>query len=197
MKKRIEFYTSEFQPQILLASFRQSAWTCVAILGILILTYVGLHFTVEHKQEVRTQLSEQVKQAKIQGEALLEQEQKHIANPELITELEQLRVELDSKVFLLGQIKGLSNEQQRGFGSLLRDLARITPPTIALTRIFVNKMDIELNGYAAAGTDVPQWVESFSNTESLANLSFSDLVLQRDERERLVFMLRTQPPEGL
>lgn len=195
MKNRVEFYTEEFKPRKLWVSFRQFSWSCVALFMVYLGAWGASQLHLEQQRKTLQTLSAQIDAAKRHREQLVLQEEQYASDPNLIKQLEQISSEVEAKKFLLTQLRGRSSEQQRGFGSLLRDLARITPPSIALTSMRVNQMDMELTGYALSGTDVPQWVNSFSQADSLSNLGFSDLVLQRDENGQLFFMLRTQPPE--
>ncbi len=197
MKKRIDFYTDDFKPKRLWFSFRQGALSGLVLLMLLISWGGGLFIDIALKQKELTQLAKQIEVVKQQGISLVEQEQQHIASQALIQELEQLRQKLDAENFLLSRLKGKQFEQQHSFANVLYDLARLTPERISLTRIYMSSKDMELNGYALSGIDVPQWIQDFGKAPSLARFSFADLVLQRDENESeyLFFILRTQPPQ--
>lgn len=142
--------------------------------------------------------------------ALLEQEQA------LSTKLAEMAIKYPSKgpdVVLENKLQQLGSQREmaekaitllnetrdkhsQGFSNLLDGFARAKQQGVWLTRIGIKEggEELSLRGESQQASLLPPFVESLKNQSVFSGRSFRFLDAKRNDQERVVFLLRSQPP---
>ncbi|WP_026376624.1 hypothetical protein [Aestuariibacter salexigens] len=192
MKNRINLYQTPLHPQLELVTVSSTLAVWGLCVVVLLVVFAGL-------QRVAIRDSQQLSstQQKIQTQTLyLDSLKQALANrgqdPVLIEQLESLQIEYDDRQRLLMLLNDGQFANQRGFASLMADLATFHHQQVALTRIAATGQALQFEGKVSDPSVLPQWLGGLADAPYFTGAEFSAVSLFRDDNG-LHFTLTSNP----
>lgn len=193
MKQTVNWYKGDVKPikrtltlARALAALSGSALICFVVWLILGVTAGSDKSAVEQLKNRNDTLSMQLTTL-----------QSRLENRQPSTRLQQQKQELSQRVSdrqaLLNVLQGFDTHTVNTPATLMRELAKITPEGLWLTRFaFTAQGGIELQGAASKSNRLALWMMRFKETELLSKTAFAMVELARDEQEQQLFTLRSK-----
>ena len=176
-KIRINLYSKEFQPKLVILSLKHmiGIWIATAVVMAL---WVNLS-NVEHKKMV---IKEQSMNRELEdAEDEMMQTQVIVSSLRLDTALES-QVEKARKIVagkreLDSYLSGNNNTKSGGFSGFMKALAVVKNDGIAITSFSIVQGRADIDGVARNADDVPKWISQFQKYPDLADLTFGSVKL--------------------
>jgi Tfp pilus assembly protein PilN len=189
LKTRVNLYSTALLPVKLALSFaRLSSVLMLMLLCVLLLGGLLYWNLSQVQQELRIASREQV--------GLLEQKQileaqvaSHLPDAALVAQVEAKVLQIEFKHLMLSGLGDNQGSMNRGFASLLTELASVADDSSWLSRIRVEDDGFQFEGYARHPQSVPQWIARLKTTSSLRGHGFAAMTMARDEGKPLAFTL--------
>lgn len=193
MKRRVNLYVAELQPEICLVSpnLAMATWgAALLLIGVLAL------FGTQKQQalgERKAQLDFQLQSKRGMHKALEEAKLKRVPDPTLREALLEQQQVLASKQRIRNELKRREALKYQGFSNLMLDLAQQHDGNVWLTQISLDENKLRLQGHTLDSAAVPKWINSLSDTEFFAGREFAAArVFREAEDQPLAFVLDTE-----
>lgn len=112
-------------------------------------------------------------------------------DPRLERDIVRLEATVQTRQALLAELQRRGQLSRLDYAQLLTDLARLQRDGLWLTRIQQQQQQVTLHGKAVEAGLLPEWMQSFQLTPSLADRRFTMVELKRDEADMLNFVLQS------
>ncbi|WP_294459745.1 PilN domain-containing protein [uncultured Ruminobacter sp.] len=195
-KIRINLYSKEFQPKLVILSLKHMivAWILTAVVMAL---WVNVS-NADHKK-----LSDKEKSMSQEIDDLgdeLAQTQVIVSSLRLDTSLEaqvqQVRKLVSGKRELKSYLNGSMNAGSSGFSGFMKSLAAIKNDGIAITGFSIEDGMVDIEGVARNANDVPKWLGQFQNYPALSGIAFGSVKLNYNRDDNyLGFSLKSKIKE--
>lgn len=115
-------------------------------------------------------------------------------DPALVARVDLESQQLELKQLLMSELAVRTSLTSRGFGPVLKDLARVSDASVWLSRIAIHEQHFMFEGFADHPQSIPLWVGKLKTTSTLKGQAFSSMTMDRGEDKPLAFTLTSETP---
>lgn len=195
-KIRINLYSKEFQPKLVILSLKH-------MIVVWILTAVVMALWINVSNADHKKLSDKEKSMSQEIDDLgdeLAQTQVIVSSLRLDTSLEaqvqQVRKLVSGKRELKSYLNGRMNAGSSGFSGFMKSLAAIKNDGIAITGFSIEDGMADIEGVARNANDVPKWLGQFQNYPALSGIAFGSVKMNYNRDDNyLGFSLKSKIKE--
>lgn len=192
MKYRVNLFPEELKPklQLFTAGFVLLMWLFSGVL----LFAISEHYHQEFRdmqvatRDIQQKHNQQTKMLKMYTSARDKREQ----DPELLAQVNALRIEARDKGLLLEELRGREQLKNQGFSTLMEDLAATHVEGVWLTRISIQEQKIRMEGATVESSKVPFWISRLKSSDYFAGRSFAGARMFRDDEDNLNFVISSE-----
>jgi Tfp pilus assembly protein PilN len=191
MKSRINLFSAEFKPRLVLLSlnFGLVLWT-LSLLGI-----VSAYVLIKDKEQTialqAKQINEQHSQKLLLVTLLGEELEKRNKDQTLLTKLDEIQSEIRDKKAILAELSGREALTQKRFSALMGDLAATHQGDLWLKHVSVEQQDLLIEGAMSEASALPLWLSRLRSADYFAGQQFNNARVYRDEGQQLNFALNS------
>lgn len=110
-----------------------------------------------------------------------------------IAAISRLKENVKTKQDSLNVINSFDDEKLEGYSGVMSSLANLNSNEISLNSIQIDDNKLNVQGYARNPEVVPSWVGLFKDELSLVGRTFEHLSIGRDDKDNVIFSLRSIP----
>lgn len=194
MKSRVNLYSATLLPPKQRLTF---ATLMVYTLGLLLLcmivgaySYWQLNQSEFALQQARAQ-KQRFDQQKLELEAQIAARK---PDPALVARVDLESQQLALKQLLISELTVRGALTSRGFGPVLKDLARVSDTSVWLSHIDIDEQHFMFEGFADHPQSIPLWIGKLKTTSTLKGQAFSSMTMDRGEAKPLAFTLTSKAP---
>ncbi|MBD1574514.1 msha biogenesis protein mshi [Vibrio sp. S17_S38] len=116
----------------------------------------------------------------------------HKPSPAKIAAISRLKEDVKTKQDSLNVINSFDDEKLEGYSGVMSSLANLNRNDISLNSIQIDDNKLNVQGYARNPEVVPSWVGQFKDELSLVGRTFEHLSIGRDDKDNVIFSLRSK-----
>ena len=192
LKLSVNLYSASLLPKKLRLSFFRLTLV-VIILPCIAALYSAMSFMTQQKLEAQLNTATLQQQHLMnEQDALKQRLELHKPAADLVYQLAKTKTKLELTRQLSFKVSNTEQHQSQSYQALLEDLAQTADGSIWLTNIDVDGQHINLTGETQKAAAVPAWIKRLSGTESLADVSFNQLLINREQNNVLHFRINSQ-----
>ena len=192
LKLSVNLYSVDLLPKKLRLSFVRLILVA-AILPCIAVLYSATSYIKQQELTKKIDKAKSKQQSLVaERESLKQQLEQHKPTQTLVDELAKAHTKFGLTQDLLAQVGDPEQYQSNSYQTLLEDLAQTADGSTWLTNIEVDGNKINLSGETQTAAAVPAWIKRLSQTTSLADLSFEQLIISRDQNNLLQFHVNSQ-----
>lgn len=192
MKTRVNLYTEEFRPRLLLLTFNFAVALILAAALLLVFLGVGVFQNKSHWEQQVAALERQNENKRQTVDALTTALRERQQDPSKIRELEALRATEQAKRQIVNELSSREIQKQRTFSDLMVSLAEHHHPSLWLTLIRMDTQKLHIEGTSIGSDSVPQWVNKLNDAAYFNGIEFASARLYREDETTLSFVLSSE-----
>lgn len=150
-------------------------------LFIMLLWLAISHFTLSNALNEKVELERINARDKAQLASLELDIKNHKPDVKLVANLDNLKVVLSGKDYLIKQLTDSSKTYVSGFSTAMTELAELHHKDISLHKVIINQNQIVFNGVARAPGIVPHWLAGFEKSQFLSGKRFVNFALNESK----------------
>ena len=187
------------QPELLVTqpvlSLRRlvSVWSAGAVIIVSLVLWGQFHLyqlnqDINELSNIETRQTNQLAQ-------LQSQINQHIADPNLLLKLSQIKMMTANKQSLQKSLTDRTSPYAIGFSTAMTELSQLHHKDIYLQRINISSDELSFSGIARTANAVPSWLAGFKQSDFLSGKSFIGFSLLENPEQQLEFIVSTLPIE--
>lgn len=106
-------------------------------------------------------------------------------DPDLVAQLENIRLLMRNKKALHAQLTDPNRTQSQGFSGAMTELAQNYSKDISLQNIHISNQDMSFSGVARMPAAVPAWLAGFEESPFLTGQTFNNFQITEDDEKTL------------
>jgi Tfp pilus assembly protein PilN len=114
----------------------------------------------------------------------------------LLAKQEELNMNLAQKKRLVEELERLGQFKEQRFSDLFNALSEIDSPSIWLTDIHINELNLKIDGRLSTPDALPTWLRQLSTKPYFSQRSFRHTQVKNDE-QGLMFTISTLSPNQI
>jgi len=159
----------------------------VGVWGIALIVMFALsYFTgiqVESLSAKNQTLSQSVKNNEKQVEMLEKQVAAKKADPQLVMQLDSLKLIMLNKKALHNHLTNKNLTNVKGYSSTMSELSQYHHRDVSLTNVQIDSQNVTMSGIARTPEDVPEWLTGFKDSPSFKGQKFKQFKLTENENK--------------
>lgn len=191
MKSRINLYSAQFKPRLVLLSLNFG----FVLWGGALLLIASAYLLIADKQQgvaqQAQQTNEQYKQKTLLVTLLSEELEKRNKDQSLLEQLDKIQSDIRGKNAILVELSGREALKQKRFSALMDDLANSHKAELWLKHVSVEQQDLLIEGAMSNASALPLWLNRLRSADYFAGQQFNNARVFRDEGQQLNFALNS------
>jgi len=175
------------QPELLPEKALITLPRVVGVWGIALIVMFALsYFTgiqVESLSAKNQTLSQSVKNNEKQVEMLEKQVAAKKADPQLVMQLDSLKLIMLNKKALHNHLTNKNLTNVKGYSSTMSELSQYHHRDVSLTNVQIDSQNVTMSGIARTPEDVPEWLTGFKDSPSFKGQKFKQFKLTENENK--------------
>ncbi|MCP3128653.1 PilN domain-containing protein [Shewanella sp. KJ2020] len=194
MKSRVNLYSATLLPPEQRLTFARLMAYATGLILLCLLVGAYSYWQLSQSEFALQQASSQKQQLDQQKLELEAQIAARKPDPALVARVDLESQQLELKQLLMSELAVRTSLTSRGFGPVLKDLARVSDASVWLSRIAINEQHFMFEGFADHPQSIPLWVGKLKTTSTLKGQAFSSMTMDRGEDKPLAFTLTSETP---
>lgn len=192
----VNLFSDDLSPKAPLLTFEKMllVWGLTALLIVSVTAYQ--QFALGRAKQHFSLADRERQTAQSLSDELNEQLVRHVPSLSLVNGITDKKAVINAKRRALDAVKRHDAALQQGHADTFRALASLSRRDISLNAISVSQDALDLKGIASTPASVPAWLTSFRTQSPLASRMFEQMILDRDEDNRLSFSLVSRRGKG-
>lgn len=200
INQRINFYSDDFKPPVIVLSALQMAQYTVAMLVLLLIISGVIYYPIISADAKLESLNQALAAKKNELAEAKRKYPKILKNQALAEQLNSLRMENANKLKLLDYLQSDSLKEAQNFSKVLNDLSDFDHQNVWLTRVdLLNEgRSIRLSGLVSKADVLPGYIDGLKKADSFNGRAFNifDLESDAENSSYLHFVLSTERARG-
>ena len=192
IKNSINLLQPELLPDVPLLSLNRAAAISVLTLALMSLWTFISHSQLSQVKEQHQSLTLVKAKATTQLAALELKVSRHQKDPALVAKLTALKLLIDNKQALHGQLTHTEHTYVAGFSTAMTELSQLDHPDVSLQHINISNDELTFIGLAKRPESVPAWLAGFEHSALLSGKSFLNFKLTENEQQLTKFVVSSK-----
>ncbi|EGM68519.1 MSHA biogenesis protein MshI [Shewanella sp. HN-41] len=194
MKSRVNLYSATLLPPEQRLTFARLMTYATGLVLLCVIVGAYSYWQLNQSEFALQQASSQKQRLDQQKLELEAQIAARKPDPALVARVDLESQQLALKQLLMSELAVRTSLTSRGFGPVLKDLARVSDASVWLSRIAINEQHFIFEGFADHPQSIPLWVGKLKTTNTLKGQAFSSMTMDRGEDKPLAFTLMSETP---
>lgn len=194
IKSRVNLYSATLLPPEQRLTFATLMAYATGLILLCLLVGAYSYWQLNQSEFALQQASSQKQQLDQQKLELEAQIAARKPDPALVARVDLESQQLELKQLLMSELTVRASLTSRGFGPVLKDLAKVADASVWLSRIAINEQHFMFEGFADHPQSIPLWVGKLKTTNTLKGQAFSSMTMDRGEDKPLAFTLTSETP---